>query len=84
MTLSGVIQGKPVSVTVLCGQASFRAPQATRLHPTKPDFCFCPTAEGEVVIDQQNPYEAKCRFLIRDSEPDREWVEIHRRAYAGD
>jgi len=84
VTMSGAIQGNPVSVTVLCGQASFRAPQATRLHPTKPYFCFCPAVEEDFVIDQQNPYEAKYRFLVRDSEPDREWVERHWRAYARD
>jgi len=84
VTMWGAIQGTPVNVTVLCDQGSFRAPQTTRLHPTKPYFCFCPAVDGEFVIEQQKPYEAKYRFLIRDSKPDTAWVESQWSVYTRD
>ena len=36
IALWGHIDGKPVSITVLCHAENFRAPQAARLHPSKP------------------------------------------------
>ena len=84
VTMWGAIQATPVNVTVLCDRGSFRAPQSTRLHPTKPYFCFCPAVDGEFVIDQQKPYKAKYRFLIRDSKPDTAWVESQWRVYTRD
>ncbi len=81
VTLWGGTQGTSVSITVLCGQASFRAPQSTRLHPTKPYFCFCPAVDGKFEIAYQKPYQAHYRFLIRDSKPASEWVESQWRSY---
>ena len=75
VAMSGVVQGKPVSVTVLCADTAFRAPQSTRLHPTKPYFCFCPCVDGSFVINKKTPYQASYRFLICDSKPDREWID---------
>ena len=41
VSLSGQNDGQPVTITVLCHRDNFRAPQAARLHPTKPYFVFC-------------------------------------------
>jgi hypothetical protein len=83
VTMWGSIGDEPVSITVLCGESSFRAPQATRLHPTKPYFCFCPCVNGSFTIDRQNPYEAAYRFLVTDSKPKREWVQERWQEYTG-
>lgn len=82
VTMGGKLAGTPVSITVLCDEKSFRAPQVTRLHPTKPYFCFCPCEEGRFQIDKLNPYQAKYRFLIRDAAPDPDWINQRWREFA--
>ena len=75
VSLWGNIDGKTVSITVLVGKNSFRAPQAARLHPTKPYFCFCPCVDDEFVIDRDQPYEANYRYLVTDADPDPGWLD---------
>lgn len=74
VTMWGHVQGQPVAITVMCDKSSFRFPQSTRLHPTKPYFCFCPCVDGAFAIDQDHPYKAKYRFLVTDSKPDEQWL----------
>lgn len=74
VALSGSVEGRPVTIAALCHPTNFRAPQAARLHPTKPYFCFAPCADGEFTIDSDHPYEAKYRFLITDELPDAAWL----------
>ena len=74
VTMWGDVQGQPVGITVMCDKSSYRFPQSTRLHPTKPYFCFCPCMDGAFVIDQEHPYKAKYRFLITDTKPDNQWL----------
>lgn len=74
VALTGKTDGQLVSITVLCHAENFRAPQAARLHPTKPYFCFAPCVEGEFVIDKEHPFRAKYRYLITDAAPDPEWL----------
>ena len=50
VALSGSIDGKPVMIAVLGHADNFRAPQAARLHPTKPYFCFVPCIDGDFSI----------------------------------
>jgi hypothetical protein len=75
VALWGQLDDRPVSLTVLSHPGNFRAPQAARLHPTKPYFCFSPCVDDAFVIDRDHPYVAKYRVLIADSMPDRELVE---------
>ncbi|MCA9141029.1 MAG: PmoA family protein [Planctomycetales bacterium] len=72
--LSGLVDGKPAGITVLCHQENLRSPQKARLHPTKPYFCFTPCVDEPIVIDQQHPLVSKYRYLITDSVPDPEWI----------
>ncbi|MAD81225.1 MAG: hypothetical protein CMJ50_10330 [Planctomycetaceae bacterium] len=74
VALSGSIGGKPVSITVLSHTKNFRAPQATRLHPTKPYFCFVPCADGTFLIDRDHPFKARYRYLVTDTQPDPQWI----------
>ncbi len=74
VSLTGKIQGKTVSITVLCHASNFRAPQAARLHPSKPYFCYAPCVDGEFVIDADHPYQAKYRYLVTDAEPNPDWL----------
>jgi hypothetical protein len=74
VSLTGEIQGNPVSITVMCHPDNFRSPQAARLHPSKPYFCYAPCVDGEFVIDAEHPYNASYRYLVTDAEPDPEWL----------
>jgi len=64
VSLWGSIDGKPASISVLCHNDNFRAPQVARLHPNKPYFCFAPCNEDEFVIDRNNPLQSRYRFLV--------------------
>ena len=72
---TGTIDGQPVTIAVLSHPKNFRAPQAARLHPTKPYFCFAPCVDGEFTIDREHPYKARYRYLLTDAHPDAEWIE---------
>lgn len=75
VSLWGQIEGKPVSITVLSHKDNFRAPQAARIHPTKPYFSFTPCVEEAFVIDRDHPFRARYRYLITDAMPDPEWLD---------
>jgi hypothetical protein len=74
VSLTAENQNESVSITVLCHANNFRAPQAARLHPSKPYFCYAPCIDGEFVIDTEHPYEARYRYLVTDARPDPEWL----------
>ncbi len=71
---TGKVEGRAVAIVTMCHSHNFRAPQAARLHPSKPYFAYSPCVDDAFVIDQQHPYEAKYRYLILDSQPDAEWI----------
>jgi len=74
VALTGRIDGKPVSIAVLCHAANFHAPQAARIHPSKPYFAFSPCVDDAFQIDREHPYKAQYRFLVNDAEPNADWI----------
>ncbi|MBC8357241.1 MAG: PmoA family protein [Planctomycetes bacterium] len=74
VALSGKVDGKPVSIAVLSHEENFRAPQASRLHPSKPYFCFAPCVDGSFQIDRDHPFEGHYRYLVMDTAPDEKWI----------
>ncbi len=82
VSLWGEIDGNPVSITVLSDPGNFRAPQAARIHPTKPYFCFAPCFDGEFMIDREHPYQARYRYLVTDAMPNAEWLDQQWEAWA--
>ena len=74
VSVTGNIDGKPVTISVLSHRDNFRAPQAARLHPTKPYFVFSPCVDGEFVIDRDHPFAGRYRYLITDAAPNAEWL----------
>lgn len=75
VSFSGTVHGQPVTLTVLSHAQNFRAPQAARIHPTKPYFVFSPCVEDEFVIDREHPLQCRYRFLITDQPTDNDWIE---------
>ncbi|MEZ6124194.1 MAG: DUF6807 family protein [Planctomycetaceae bacterium] len=72
--LSGQQAEGTVSVTVMCHSENLRAPQAVRIHPTKPYFVFAPCVDDPFEITQLQPYAARYRYIITDSRPEPEWL----------
>ena len=83
VTLSGMIDSKPVNIAVLCHQDNFRAPQAARLHPSKPYFCFAPCVEDEFIIDKEHPLHGRYRYLVTDAAPDADWLNEQWQTWCG-
>ena len=63
---------------------NFRSPQAARLHPTKPYFCFAPCVDGDFTIDRDQPFEGRYRYLITDTQPDADWISEKWQAWCGE
>jgi hypothetical protein len=74
VAMTGVQGGQPVTIVMLCHADNFRAPQAVRVHPTKPYFVFSPAVDGDFVIEAGKPFESRYRFLVLDGLPDSERI----------
>lgn len=74
VSVTGQIDSQPVTITVLSHRDNFHAPQAARLHPTKPYFVFSPCVDEEFVIDRDHPFAGRYRYLITDAAPDAKWL----------
>ena len=83
VALTGSMDGKPATIVVLSHAKNFRAPQAARLHPTKPYFCFAPCVDGTFTIDRKHPFQARYRYLLTDTEPDAKWIDQQWKAWCG-
>jgi len=68
---------------VLCHADNFRAPQAARLHPLKPYFCFAPCVDGTFTIDRDHPFTGRYRYLITDAKPDAGWLDRQWESWCG-
>ncbi|MGE0756197.1 MAG: DUF6807 family protein [Pirellulaceae bacterium] len=75
VALTGTIDQKPATIAVLVHPQNFRAPQAARLHPSKPYFVFSPCVDGEFRIDREHPFQSRYRFLVTDVPPDAAWID---------
>jgi hypothetical protein len=82
VSMTGNLDGRAVSLTVFDHPSNFRAPQAARLHPTKPYFCFSPCVDGEFTIDRAHPYNARYRFIVTDAAADSAWLESQWKAWS--
>ncbi len=83
VVLSGMLDGRPASITVLGHPKNFRSPQTVRLHPSKPYFCFAPCVSSEFVIDREHPLQQRFRFLVTDDQPAPQWIEQQWQQWTG-
>ncbi len=82
VSMRGIVEGEPASITVLCHPSNFRFPQAVRLHPKMPYFTYAPMFDGAFEIKPGETYESRYRYLITSSEPESNWIEQQWRVYA--
>ncbi|MCB9276036.1 MAG: PmoA family protein [Lewinellaceae bacterium] len=57
--------------------ANFRYPQAIRVHPTMPYFCFAPMVDGAFDLVPGIPYESRYRFITFDGPPNEESLKAY-------
>ena len=82
VSMRGVVDGKPASITVLCHPLNFRFPQYVRLHPRMPYFTYAPMFDGEFTIEPGDSYQSRYRYLVTSSKPDAGWIEKQWADYA--
>jgi hypothetical protein len=70
------------TITMLCHPSNRGAPQAARLHPTKPYFCFAACVDGEFTIDPDHPLRSRYRYLVTDDRPNPTWLDKQYDVYA--
>jgi hypothetical protein len=75
VTMTGMIDGKTSTITIMNHPRNFRSPQAVRLHPEKPYFCFAPMVTGDFQIKPGQPYVSNYRYLVTSKEPDQKLIE---------
>lgn len=69
VSMTGPIDGAPVSITLIQHPTNFRYPQHARLHPKMPYFCFIPTVEQSFQIDAGDVWRSKYLIIAEDGKP---------------
>jgi hypothetical protein len=69
--IGGRIDGQLAGIAILDHPDNFRAPQAMRINPDQPFFCYSPSLIGDWRIDPGKPFTSRYRFVVYDGAPDR-------------
>ena len=69
--IGGRIDGQLAGIAILDHPANFRAPQAMRINPDQPFFCYSPSLIGDWKIEPGKPYVSRYRFIVYDGAPDK-------------
>lgn len=67
--VSGAVNNKPASATVIGHPSNFRYPQKIRVHPDMPYWVFSPVIDKGFFIPPSGTYTASYRYLITSLEP---------------
>ena len=68
-------------VAVFSHPDNFRHPQAIRVHPSMPYWCFCPCIDGPFFIAPDQPFIARYRYFSFDGVPDMVLIRTLSQAY---
>jgi len=69
--IGGKIDGHPAGIAILDHPSNFRAPQAMRINPDQPFFCYSPSLIGDWKIEPGKSYVSRYRFIVYDGASDR-------------
>ncbi len=70
VSAEGFIDGKKTGVTVFGFPDNFRYPQAIRVHPIMPYWCYAPVVDGAFFISPRQTYSSRYRYYVHDSSAD--------------
>ncbi len=73
--IGGRIDGQLAGIAILDHPSNFRAPQAMRINPDQPFFCYSPSLIGDWKIEPGKPYVSRYRFIVYDGAPDKAELE---------
>lgn len=63
---SGTVNGAMAGVTVFNHPANFRYPQAIRVHPAFPYWCYTPAPDGPFFIAPGAHYQSRYRYFVHN------------------
>jgi hypothetical protein len=69
VSISGLINDKPASATVIGHPSNYRYPQKIRVHPDMPYWVFSPVIDKGFFIPPSGTYSAGYRYLITSQDP---------------
>ena len=69
--IGGRIDGQRAGIAILDHPSNFRAPQAMRINPDQPFFCYSPSLIGDWKIEPGQSYVSRYRFIVYDGAPDK-------------
>lgn len=72
---SGKLDDKMSGVTVFNHPSNFRYPQAIRVHPDMPYWCYAPVVDSEFKIAPGKTYKSRFRFFVHEGAVDVKAVE---------
>jgi len=75
VTASGVIDKDVTGLTIFGFPSNLRFPQAIRVHPTMPYWCFTPVADGAMVIAPGQKISAGFRMYVFDGAPNQQRIQ---------
>lgn len=67
--IGGKIDGQLAGIAIPDHPGNFRAPQAMRINPDQPFFCYSPSLLGQWEIVPGKPYISRYRFVVYDGPP---------------
>ncbi len=70
VAISGSVDGQSAGAALLSHRKNFRHPQAVRLHPNMPYFCYAPMVDGPFTIKPGETYASRYRVVAFDGRPD--------------
>ncbi len=70
VAIFGPVDGQTAGAALLTHPDNFRHPQAVRLHPNMPYFCYAPMVDGAFAIKPGETYTSRYRVVAFDGQSD--------------
>jgi hypothetical protein len=71
----GIINGKTAGATIFNYPSNFRYPQAIRVHPAFPYWCYAPVVDGPFSLNPGTLYRSQFRYYVHEGAPNINTIE---------
>ncbi|HEV7348044.1 PmoA family protein [Telluribacter sp.] len=72
---TGVVNGQKTGLTVFGFPSNLRYPQAIRVHPDMPYWCYSPMVDGAFYIAPGGTYQTRNRYYVHKGEADKNLIQ---------